>query len=170
MKKIMSVLLLAVLMFTMVSCGDKDIPDGMKLASASNVPYKFFVPMSWIADEKDNVSMAYYSIDDESNVTVTAYAASLSVDEFWTNCCEDYAKTFTEFTFNEADAKDTKIGGKNGKKFTYTAKIGDNKYKFLQVCVLKENMIYCMTYTSNESNFDKHIEDVDKMIETFVFR
>lgn len=169
MKKIFSVFLVVIMMLTLVSCGDADVPDGMKLASDSNVPYKFFVPTAWVSQDGDNLSMAYYSVTDQSNVQVLAYADSMTVDEYWTKCCEDYEKAFAEFKPDEK-VVDTVLGGKTAKQYTYTVKHSDTEYKMMQVVTSRDNLIYTMIYTSTPDLFDSHIEEVEEMIDVFEFR
>ena len=80
MKKILSVFLLAVMLFSLVACGDDtptDIPEGMKLASDTEiVDYLLFVPENWEVTSKTGMTMAQASLNDDSNVIVTHFTAS----------------------------------------------------------------------------------------------
>lgn len=169
MKKIFSAFLAVVMMLALVSCGDTDVPEGMKLASESNVPYKFYVPTAWVTQDGDNLSMAYYSVADQSSVQVLAYADSMTIDEYWAKCCEDYSKAFAEF-IPEEKVVDTVLGEKAAKQYTYTVKHSEKEYKMLQVVTSRDNLIYTMIYTSTPELFDSHIEQVEEMIEVFRFR
>ena len=52
---------------------DKKTPDGMKIASADALEYRFYVPTSWICDTEDGASQAYVDESGKPNVSVTAY-------------------------------------------------------------------------------------------------
>ncbi len=171
MKKTAIILLVVIMLTAMLTgCKNTDIPDGMKTASADNVPYMFFVPMSWVSDVEDNISSAYYSVNDQSNVAVTAYAAAMTVEEYWKLCCEDYQKTFTAFVFDEKDVKSAVLGGKNAKQYTYKIRVGEKSYKLMQTITQHDNIMYSLTYTASEENFDKHLDDVNTIISQFRFR
>ena len=156
--------------FALVSCGDEDIPDGMQLASGENVPYKLFAPLSWVCDLNDDLSMAYYSAADTSNVQVTSYPGS-SIEEYWKTCCEDYEKTFEEFVYDaEKGTATVLLGEKDAKSYTYTVKLAGKEYKIKQVVTVRDGMIYSLTYTSSPEKFDSHLTDVDAMFKNFKFR
>jgi len=76
MKRIISVLLLAVICIFAVSCGDKNevkTPDGMKQISDKDDLFYLFVPNNWTADRGYGNPYAYVSGEDNSNVTVMFY-------------------------------------------------------------------------------------------------
>ena len=80
MKKILSLLLLSVMLFSLVACGDDtptDVPDGMKLASDTEiVDYLLYVPENWVVTSQTGMTMAQASLNDDSNVIVTHFTAS----------------------------------------------------------------------------------------------
>ena len=60
------------------------------------------------------------------------------------------------------------IGGvEGGVVGMFSGKSGGVEYKFKQAIVLKGEVYYVITYTATAENFDKHLSDVDKMIEHF---
>ena len=86
MKKLVCALLAALLLLTaLVSCGksgDVDIPYGMQLASdPSVVDYYLFVPSKWTVEMATGATSAYYSTDDPSSITVSAYGLSKDVSD-----------------------------------------------------------------------------------------
>lgn len=80
MKKILSLLLLSVMLFSLVACGDdtpSDVPEGMKLASDTEiVDYLLYVPTNWKVTSQTGMTMAQASLGDDSNVIVTHFTAS----------------------------------------------------------------------------------------------
>ena len=79
MKKIISLFLLSIMLFSLAACGDdtpSDIPEGMKLASDTEiVDYLLYVPEDWEITSKTGMTMAQASMNDDSNVIVTNFTA-----------------------------------------------------------------------------------------------
>lgn len=77
MKKIVSLLLIFVMLFSLAACGSNtpsDAPDGMKLASDPEiVDYYLYVPEDWEVTSQTGMTMAQASLSDDSNVIVTHY-------------------------------------------------------------------------------------------------
>ena len=62
------------------------------------------------------------------------------------------------------------MDGVSARKYTYTVVSGGQEYKLVQAIVRKGDMFYCLTYTALPENFDRHLPDVEKMIENFDIR
>ena len=146
-------------------------PDGMKLISTSARPYRFYVPQSWTVNNRTESTAAYVSESDSSNVNVQMYMTndeSQTVEEYWTECEESYKKLFESYVLIEA--KDVKMSDLDARQYTFSVKTGGVEYKMTQAIVKKGAMFYCVTYTALPENYDKHISDVNKMIENFYIR
>ncbi len=150
-----------------------EIPEGMKLISTDERPYRFFVPESWKTNEKAEFSAAYYSADDSSNVSVQYLMVSeqeidKTVEEYFAECEERYEKVFSSYVL--LSTEDITMDGRAAKKYTYTIVSGGIEYKQMQAIVVKGGVFYVLTYTALPENFDSHIGDVNKMIEHFDIR
>ena len=146
-------------------------PEGMKLASTDKRPYRFFVPTSWKINNRTEATAAYASDADRSNISVQMYMTSDSsdtVEKYWQRLEQSYKNMFTAFKLI-SDEK-IKMSGVDAHKYTYTATSGGQEYMLVQAIVKKGDMFYCVTYTALPESFDKHIEDVNKMIESFEIR
>lgn len=146
-------------------------PDGMKLISTNERPYRFFVPENWITDMRTEISSAYFSEDDRSNVTLQGYMSDedgMSVSDFWNICEEKYKNLYESFIL--LTDTESKMGDLRARKYIYTIETGGEKYKVMQTVCIKGAMFYIMTYTALEENFDKHLDDVQKMTEAFTTR
>lgn len=151
---------------------DVDVPDGMKIISTDEHPYRFFVPTSWKINAKTDFSAAYLG-EDSSNVSlqflmVSEQEIDKSVDEYFAECEERYKKVFSSYEL--IDAAEITMSDRNAKKFTYKFTSGGVEYKQMQAIVEKGGVFYVLTYTSLSENFDSHTGDVDKMIEAFEIR
>ena len=152
---------------------DVETPEGMKLISTDERPYRFFVPENWKTNEKAEFSAAYYSSSDSSNVSVQYLMVSeqeidKTVDEYFAECEERYKKVFTSYEL--LSAEDITMDGRAAKKYTYKIVSGGIEYKQMQAIAVKGGVFYVLTYTALPENFDSHLGDVNKMIEHFDIR
>lgn len=77
MNKIVSILLVFVLLFALISCGQSEdgTPYGMKLASNPEiVEYTLYVPEDWTVTYSAGMTMAQASLNDPTNVIVTHHS------------------------------------------------------------------------------------------------
>ncbi len=148
---------------------DKNTPAGMKIASDKNAAYRLYVPTSWTCEAESGRSEARVA-SDGSNVTVTLYepSVSMSKDDYFDRCAEDYQKGLRGYTF--IDAKDRTVSGKSAKSYTYSAEYGDAKYRIMQTVFSDGKIMYSLTYTALDENFDTHMADVESILNSFRFR
>lgn len=151
---------------------DADAPEGMMLASSDDVAYRFYVPQSWVLDKNLPTSSAYVSETDRSNVNVTVYMPEVdhieSVDDYWATCLEELKKGM-EIVGEVRDTEVT-VGSRPGKTYEYTAKISGKTYRFAQTITSYRGMIYTITYTATEENYDTHRDTYSDILAAFEFR
>ena len=150
-----------------------EAPDGMKLVSTEERPYRFFVPEIWQTDYRSALSAAYYSDEDKSNVSLQGHMLgvdNMSIEDYWKQSEYKYKSLYGDgYTLISADGT-LKMGGEKSVRYTYTVKSGENEYKIMQSICIKGAMAYVFTYTSTPDKFDSHIEDVNKMLDAFFIR
>lgn len=150
-----------------------DAPAGMILASSKERPYTFFMPSSgWavdtsaqitsiIANDKSNVTVQYFMPDPDKKIE--------NVDAYWEECMEKNKDILVDLAVESTEK--TAVGGlENGLVGVFGGKSGGVEYKFKQAIAFKNEIVYVVTYTATAENFDKHIADVDKMLEHFAVR
>lgn len=176
-----------------------EVPNGMKLASEEQDPYYLFIPSGWAYDRGYNMPYAYHSASDTSNVMVMLYQAPVDANDsnsdteekvsetldptVETNVREPYIRDFwSKFQKDAVDLYGTSyelleetasaLGGYYAIQYTYSEKIGTETYKHISVVTFlgSSNLFVCFTYTAKESNFDKHLSDVNTMIKEFKFK
>lgn len=175
MKKLICVLLSACLLLAvLVSCGktgDVDVPYGMQLASDPTVvDYYLFVPSDWTVELATGATSAYYSTDDPSSITVSAYGLSKDVSDaqsYWAF----FEKQFGDiFGAPEAvEESNLLLDGKEAMQYVFTAKLGETEYKFRQIVCTRNGMAYILTYASTAANFDRHADEVQETVAQFKF-
>ena len=107
---------------------------------------------------------------DGSNVAVSLYEpnVSMSIDDYFDRCAEDYQKGLRGYTFIEKT--DRTVSGKTARSYTYSAEYGDAKYRIMQTVFNDGKIMYSLTYTALEENFDTHMADVELILNSFKFR
>ncbi|MBQ7821136.1 MAG: hypothetical protein IJ391_02510 [Clostridia bacterium] len=178
--KIISVIIAAVLLCSLSSCAkvEPGVPEGCVEISAENIGYHFFMVEDWQVGEQNGMTSAMVSEFDTSNVSMMGFDAgeARSSEEYWAQFSEEFTTVLGEITYEE-EGTDTTLGGKNAKKYIYTADIGGKTYKFMQiVCYLanaqmftSQPEVYVFTYTAVPEKYDEHIEDVIYMADNIVF-
>ncbi|MBE6549123.1 MAG: DUF1795 domain-containing protein [Ruminococcaceae bacterium] len=148
---------------------DKNTPAGMKIASDKNAAYRLYVPTSWTC-EAENLRSEARVASDGSNVTVTLYepSVSMSIEDYFDRCAEDYQKGLRGYTLIEAN--DRTVSGKSAKSYTYSAEYGNAKYRIMQTVFSDGKIMYSITYTALDENFDTHMTDVELILNSFRFR
>ena len=190
MKRIISILLLAVICVFAVSCGDNSdvkVPDGMKLISEDDDLFYLFVPSNWTSNRGYGNPYAYVSGEDTSNVTVMFYVLDTDavtadpsaenpkepyIDYYWGTVVESLENGFLSYSLSEDESNSTEsLDSIYSKQFVYTVKTKDKtEYKCRSVVTYHGEMIFCLTYTAESANYDTHTESVNKIISEFKFK
>ncbi|MBO5312638.1 MAG: hypothetical protein J6B29_01600 [Clostridia bacterium] len=185
-KKILILSLVLLLTFCLFSCNEDegDVPDGMKLASNLDiVDYKLFVPESWMVLLNDTRTAVQISKNDATNINVAQWSGVPSLEEWW----NDYYKVEVLQDGGMQDVTvlgegvEMLLDGHKAMKYTYTAKIGKNSYKYDVIACVTRGSVYVMhiTYAQDKlteengeitySAYEKNAEAVKSVIDNFKF-
>ena len=141
-------------------------PEGYQIASSDKYEFRFYVPITWTVQRRTYNPKAYYSATDLSNVTINTVKADEYVYDgktYW----EDYTAT-TSFEITDVVIdENAKMGGRDAYAVEFTQNISGISYKMKQVFLPANSVIYVFTYTSTVANYNRHLEDINKMIEMF---
>lgn len=174
MKKILSLCLACIMLLAFASCGNSGVetPVGMQLASDPDTcSYYLFVPQDWTVDIRTATTTAYYSENDPSSIC--ASFAQLNAenaqdpDAYFESYKSEFAAVFGELKDLQTD--NPTLDGKPAKQYIYTAMLGETEYKFWQVICIRAGMVYTITYTSITENFEKHADDMQACLDSFLF-
>ena len=148
---------------------DKKTPAGMKIASDKNAAYKLYVPMSWICEAENGRSEAHVA-EDGSNILVTLYRpdVSMRVEDYFNLCADEYQKGLVGYEF--IGSADRTVASRSAKSYTYSAQYGNAKYRIMQTVFCDGQIMYSITYTALDENFDAHMADVEQILNSFTFR
>ena len=146
-------------------------PDSMQLASNDDVAYRFYVPSDWVLDSAMETSSAYVSEQDRSSVNVTVYMpqeSQLSAAEYWAQCQDVLRHTFPGVEF--LSQTEGTLGGRPANIYQYTAEMNGTVYCFAQTIASYRGMIYTVTYTATQVQFDAHLDEYGQIVAAFTFR
>lgn len=149
---------------------DKKTPDGMKIASADNLEYRLYVPMSWICDSESARSEAYYPESGRPNISVTSYSPDndMTAQQYFEACEKQYKETLPQYAL--LGTAERTVANKSAISYTYKATYGTTNVKIMQTVLVYSGLVYSITYTALEDSFDAHMEDVNTILDSFIFR
>ncbi len=173
--KIALVIVLLMCAAALASCGNSDDPyappTGMISATDEKADFCLYVPDEWQIDYSTAAAGAYYSASDPSSVSVLAWDleyTDTTVDEWWQTNVNEVGIVFDDI--NIETEENITMSDVYGKKYVYTASLGDFQYKIMQAACIKGSAVYLFTYTDIPENYDLHTEDVAAMLEHFIIK
>lgn len=184
--RMISLVLALVSLFALCACSAQESPEGVEipsgflLAENEKTDYYFFYPSDWLLDRNDaGMTSAYVSENDFSNVSVTAFTASVEYPTLL-----DYAEKyyFAQFEDNFNNLKveknqdgslkrsSLKIDGCEALAVNYTASFSGENYAFRVWFISRGGYIYTVLYTAKEALFEPHLEVATAIAENIKFR
>ena len=149
---------------------DKKTPEGMKIASSNNLEYRLYVPVDgWTCDSESGKAEAFAA--DKSSVTVTSYSPSttMTAREYWSMAEGEYKTSFGE-KYEYVGEVERVVAERDAISYTYVVSYGGERVKIMQTVLVYNGVVYSITYSALEGNFDAHTADVSLMLDAFIFR
>ncbi|MBQ9940289.1 MAG: hypothetical protein IJO74_01975 [Clostridia bacterium] len=177
MKKILFILF-AFCLILLTSCSDGSMgghPVGKMELSNKAVDFTFYYPDTWLTNMNEGMVCLYVANDDPSNVSVTTFGLGedfSTLDEYISGLPESFTSQWNA-VFGQTDfgtPEEITLGGVPAKKLTYEVTIGQIPYRYIQVFALKDSNVYTLTYAARTEVFDKHLKNVNGIIESFSFK
>lgn len=186
MKK--SLISLTCLLFSLVlvlsGCSsDEGAPDGYQNVATDKESFYFYVPTTWVSNTSGGTASAYYSSDDYSNVSFTCMVIEPGVTDtletYKATALKEFAEVLPAFKEVASEPKldengmeiaPPTIDGRETLIFEYECTLGEDNYKYKQAVTMKDDFFYIFTYTSLADNYDKHLEEIDKIIGYIKFK
>ena len=167
---IIAVVMLAAVALTACQKRDTTVPDGMRRIESETIGVDLIVPEEWTDSMSTGAVGAYCSNNDSTNVTVMAWNvdASTTLDSWWELYEDEFNLVFDDFKLENTET--TTLGGVAANKYTYTAKLGENEFKYVQCACLHWGMVYVLTFTTTPDKYETHAEEFSDMISNFAFR
>ena len=149
---------------------DKHTPEGMEIASADHIEYRFYVPKTWVCNAESGASEAYYPESGKSNVLLTSYVPETftSIPDYFVQCEAEYIATLPEY--ERMSESERTVDGLSAYTYTYQTVVDGIEFRIMQTLFYYSESVYSLTYTALSDNFDLHLEDVEAMLDAFSFR
>ena len=151
-------------------------PEGMKLASNKEVQYNFYVPLAWTVDQNERVFAAYCG-QDMASVSVVPYMPDgdvANVQAFFAKTEKELGTIVDENGYELIEAEsgvECDFGGRKALAYRYRLTINGRTYEYYQVIVAYKTMFYSLTFTApNQTVYNEHFPEVQKIIDAFEFR
>ncbi len=148
--------------------------DGYILVSEKKLSgFELYVPDTYEVDYSSAIVSA--TREDGTNITLTeATKTGLTADSYWTLRKEELSAIVGEITVIQENVS-TKLGNNSQWAFAYeyTYEYGGETYHVYQINAVDGPMLfakgYCFTFTAKEENYEKHGEELQKIIEKVKF-
>ncbi len=147
-------------------------PEGMKLISTDELPYRFYVPTSWTVNDRAEFPAAAPAEASSANITAHMYMISgpeISVTDYFASCEKRYRELFESYT-PDGEGVEITMDGVKAMQYTYTLVSGGITYRQMQAIVLKGAVYYTITYTALPEEFDTYLPQAERIIECFDIR
>ena len=177
--------LLTVLGLAACAARDADIPEGMQNATANGENFRLYLPTTWNLNSRYGISGGYFSLAQQSTVSVSKYQAKTVFDEgftteqrldaFWLAECKPVLEgTALGGTFKEiAPVESDLMGALPARRFQYTYIAGGKDLRTLQVVTEKGGYFYLFSFiaenNAKQSLYDLLIGDVEIVLDNFRF-
>ncbi len=182
--KYISLLLAMILFLSMLfSCGTQTeegiaVPSGMQAIASEAGDYYLMVPAAWLPDTTKGMTSAFAEDAARSSVTVCANELTREIDSiasYWDEFQAQFAAAFSDFTMLDELPTDVTIAAGSesaieGKKYRYTATIGEVQYQWMQILFIRNATIYIFTYTSTVDGYEENLDTVNEILSNFTFR
>ena len=179
----------AMLLCSSCSAADTDsAPNGMHTAAAAGADFRLYVPTSWNINTAYGISSAYYTLSNQSSVSVVKYPVTEQMQQELDGEENRIEWFYRETVYpqisagasgavvkHEADCVSTVLGGANARQYHYTAPIEGETLHFLHVIAEKNNAFYVFSFIATEDLYamlysdNKQESDVAKILKAFVF-
>ena len=151
---------------------DKNTPEGMKIASADKLEYRFYVPTSWICSSESPSSEAYYPESEKTNVTVSSFSpdGETTLEQFAQMTRDGNEKALLGYEMIESTSVTVTARAAVCDTFKVSYDGQDIRIRQVMLYSAQTGLFYVLTYTATAEKFDEHIADFDAMLAAFCFR
>lgn len=128
-----------------------------------------YIPSWSISQEKDNkvvfVSSTDLAVEKPASLGVSVENTDLNVEAFSKERQSKLEKDLKNYKLVYSNK--TKNSKLDAFKTMYYAQEGNLQYQFLELCVIKDNKCYVVTYKSDSTSFSNMAQIIDKVLKSF---
>ena len=174
-KKTLCMILIVSFAFALVSCSKGDAPEGTVAISNDAVDFTVYYPEGWVVETNEPKSAVISIVYGEnatgtnkSSIRVTELSLRnrfSSAEEYWKSYLEEFEKQFSDLSI--IDEKTVKLDDADAFRVHFTAEVAGETFCFIQVVALRNQNVYTITYTANQTDFDSSA--LDTVVKYFKF-
>lgn len=149
---------------------DKDAPEGMKRASAKNLEYRFYVPTAWVCDAEVGISDGYCP-QCKANISLTSFIpdSSMSVGEYFAKCEAEYVAGLDGYARIGEPVK-REVVKREATTYVYKVNEAGEEFTVSQTIFVYDSAFYTVTYTAKTADYEKHLGDLNGVLDAIKFR
>ena len=190
--KITAFFLCLLTIFGLSACStrDEDIPEGMQNATANGADFRLYLPTTWNLNTPYGISGGYFSLANQSTVSVAKYQPSAAlaeslptgagvlaarIDAFWTAECKPVLESIAlNRTIEQlAEPSDDLLGALPARRYQHKYIANGKDLRSLQVVTERGGIFYVFSFIAHndasQSLYDQLIGDVEVVIDSFRF-
>lgn len=158
---------------------DNKLVEGYQWRTLEADAYSIQYPLDWIADKSEQLGAELFLFSPKEskgdqfiesiNLVVSNLAKENSSFEKYIQQSENELKSMiTNYKLLEKES----LTNQNGayQKLIYTGDHNKHKLKFIKYFLMKNKKAYVLTYTGEQSNFDKYSKKVEKIWNSFIVK
>ena len=154
----------------LTSCANDDsVPDGMKLASCADEPFKLYVPDEMTVNTDSGISSAFGYIPQKFIISARYYTpadSGMTLEQYLHYCAEGYADSLDSFELKAIDP--AVLSGVDALKMSYTAKIDGVDYSCSQVSVAHKGDMISLNFYLPVTSIEGYAEVISNVTSAFV--
>lgn len=164
MKKIIALILVTLLCFSLVSCERDTAPEGMQSATVEGEPFMLYVPKTWTENTASGTSSASVKIGDYTVIVSARFTAigESPLSDFVIRTIDSYAEGLGE-SFSLLSQSKTVLAGKDAEKLVYTF---DN-YTATQYFAKHKEDAVTLTFYATEGSAEAFADNISQIVDNF---
>ena len=155
-------------------------PAGMQQISRDDIhEFRFYAPLSWVADMQTGYVSAYVSAEDRTNVSLVAHyppSGVADVDAYFATMEDERKSLLSDYTLlsggknEDGTYKDpVAVAGGKGARYVYEGTNGGVTYRVMQVFFVRSAYIYTFTYTATAELYETHLAEAEAVLAAITF-
>ena len=154
----------------LVSCQkDGEVPDGMKIASHADEPFKLYVPDEMTINTDSGISSAFVTSPEKFIISARYYTpadANMTLEQYMQYCAEGYADSLDSFELKSIDS--AVLSGADALKMSYSAKIDGVDYSCSQMSVSHKGDMVSLNFYLPVAFIDRYAQVMSDVTAAFI--
>lgn len=170
MKRIICLLLVALMVVGIVACGSS-VPSDYQKISFEKDPFDLYVPKTWTDNSASGMASAYYSGDKKIMVSGASTHAvqGETLKQYVERIDKEHAEALPKYE-RKGEIAETTLGGSVAYRLEYFAEVNGELMSFASVFSAYDAYIVNLTYCAISTHYADRLEDFENIISYFTFK